>query len=168
MGCFWNAQQAEIEMIYSQEVADINFAETFVPIHQVGLSFECSNPFKSFPTLKGNKYVQIELVACVTFFFFFLAGWWLIFLFQPRKDSGAERTTVHVLLFRPLLDSCCCFIEEGVQPWKPGWKSVFFCLYQWHSLHRLPRTDADLGGFFSGFLRGLLGDYLIKPIVYKR
>lgn len=60
LGCFWNAQQAEIEMIYSQLVADINIAEPFVPIQQVGPSFECSNPFKSSPTLRGNKYVQID------------------------------------------------------------------------------------------------------------
>lgn len=65
LGCFWNAQQAEIEMIYSQEVADINFAEPFVPFQQVGLSFECANPFMSFPTLTGNKYVQIEPLNCL-------------------------------------------------------------------------------------------------------
>lgn len=50
---FCDAQQVEIEMIYLQEVADILFAEQFEQFLRV--SFECSNSFKSFPTLKGNK-----------------------------------------------------------------------------------------------------------------
>lgn len=99
-------------MIYSQELGDINFAEPFLPIQQVELSFECSDAFQVIPDtqrgqIRTNRAAEsFARVTFIHFFYLFLGRVVKEFSFQPRKDSGAEGPTVHVLLFR-LLPDCC-------------------------------------------------------------
>lgn len=135
-------------MIYSQEVADINFAEPFVPIQQVGLSHS-----KGTNMYKSNHWIVCTRNRFFFCFVFFLAGWWMSF-YSSQERIQVQREQLYMSYFwGPFLKGRGAALKTRLED--------SFCL------HQLASTDAGLGGCFSGFLKGLLGDYLIKPIVYK-
>lgn len=117
------------------------FAEQFVQIQHKGSSFEYSNSFKLFTTLKGNKWVQIEPLNRSQRAIFFSRS----FFYNHQAMIQEQREWLCPTFYAPswllLLQR-----EEG-QPWKPGWKKVFVII------NDIVCTDYPMRWWFRGIFQ---------------